>query len=126
MMCDPAPSTQIICQPLRTSVIAAFPSALALIKASLAGETAVSPASDALISASADGKAAITDVRNGWHMIWVEGAGSHIIRVHTRAQIDRSSGQPRLTLSPQLAPRAKLKLNIAGEREVLTEPARAL
>ena len=83
----------------------------------------VSPASDALISASADGQAAITDVRDGWHMVWIEGAGEHNIKAKTRAKIDRSSGQPRLTLSPQSAPRAQLKLTLVGEREVITEPA---
>ena len=83
----------------------------------------ISPSSNALISASADGKVAITDVRNGWHMVWVEGAGEHIIRAQTRAQVDRSSGQPRLRLSPQAAPRSKLTLSLPGEREVTTEPS---
>ena len=82
----------------------------------------ISPSSNALLNAIADGKPAITDVRDGWHMVWVDGAGPHTIQTHTRVKVDRSSGQPRLTLSPQSAPRSRLSLKLSGEREVISEP----
>ena len=82
----------------------------------------ISPASDALLSAEVDGKAAITDVRSGWHMAWLDGSGEHLVKAQVRVKVDRSSGQPRLSLSPQSAPRSKLKVILPGEREVLTEP----
>ncbi len=83
----------------------------------------ISPASNALLSAEADGKAAITDVRSGWHMVWLDGSGEHLVKAKVRVKVDRSSGQPRLRLSPQSAPRSKLKVILPGEREVSTEPA---
>ena len=83
----------------------------------------ISPASNALLSAEVDGKAAITDVRSGWHMAWLDGIGEHTVKAQVRVKVDRSSGQPRLTLSPQSAPRSKLKVILPGEREVSTEPS---
>ena len=77
---------------------------------------------DALLSAQLDGKRAIVEVRGGWHMVWVEGTGAHSISARARTHIDRTSGQPRLSLSPQRAPLAQLTLTLPGEREVTTVP----
>ena len=83
----------------------------------------LSPAANALLSAEVDGKVAITDVRSGWHMAWLDGTGEHTVKAQVRVKVDRSSGQPRLNLSPQSAPRSKLKVILSGEREVSTEPS---
>ena len=87
------------------------------------GWVSVAPAQDALLKASLDGKPAVTSVIDHWHAVWVVGQGQHVIEAVIRVPVDRSSGQPKLTLSPQRAPRAKLSLTLPGEREVKTEPA---
>lgn len=82
----------------------------------------VAPAREALISAQLNGAPAITKVVNAWHAVWVEKGGRHEIHATVRVKVDRSSGQPQLSLSPQRAPRARLTLTLPGEREVTTNP----
>ena len=82
----------------------------------------IAPATDALLSATVDQREAITDVKGAWHVVWLNGAGAHVIEARLRVKVDRSSGQPRLSLSPQAAPRSHLSLTLPGERELVTEP----
>lgn len=82
----------------------------------------IAPAGEALIEAKIDSKTAVVSVRDGWHVVWAEGSGLHRIEANLLVAIDRSSGQPSLTLSPQKAPKSSLSLELFGEREVTSAP----
>ncbi len=63
-----------------------------------------------------------TRVVDGWHTAEVTGKGRHVLSVKFRLAVDRSQGQPQVTLNPDNAPIARVEMVVPGKREVQFEP----
>ncbi len=77
--------------------------------------------------------AALVDVREGnnplpsrvddaWHTATVSGKGRHVVVARYRLAIDRSQGQPQVSLNPNRAPIARVEMTVPGKREVQFDP----
>ncbi|MEZ4463011.1 MAG: hypothetical protein R3F43_00475 [bacterium] len=61
-------------------------------------------------------------VEDGWHVAIIEKAGRHTLTARFRLAIDRSRGQPQITLQPNNAPMARVAVTVPGKRAVEFEP----
>lgn len=79
-------------------------------------------ASAALVDLREGDKPLASKLVDGWHTAIVEGTGRHVIKVQFRLAIDRSRGQPQVTLHPNQVPIARVEITVPGTRDVTFEP----
>jgi len=80
------------------------------------------PSSVALTDVSEGGKPLPSGVVGGWHQATVTGAGRHVLSAEFRMGIDRSQGQPQVTLPLAPAPILRVEAIVPGNRSVTFEP----
>ena len=61
-------------------------------------------------------------VEDDHHVFTVAGRGRHVIIATWRLAVDRSQGQPQVTLHPAAAPMARVEVQLDGKRQVSVEP----
>ncbi len=83
----------------------------------------IAPQSAALIDVRTGKSPLRSTVRDGWHTGFVRGKGRVAVTARFRLPIDRTQGQPQVTLSPNRVPIAKVDIEVPGKREVKMEPA---
>jgi hypothetical protein len=77
--------------------------------------------------------AALVDVREGaellgarftdeGHFAVVSGRGRHVVKAHFRVRVDRSQGQPQLTLGVERVPITRVEVTVDGQRDVSFDP----
>lgn len=77
--------------------------------------------------------AALVDVREGnellgarfteeGHQAVVTGRGRHVVKVHFRVRVDRSQGQPQVTLGLERVPITRVEVAVDGKRDVTFDP----
>lgn len=81
------------------------------------------PSTIALVDIQEGGKPLATKVAGGWHQAIVNGPGRHTIEATFRMGIDRSQGQPELTLPLAPAPIIRVEAKVPGKRAVEFSPA---
>ena len=82
----------------------------------------VAPAQDAITRATLNDKDALVRVRDQWQWVLVRTPGVYHVEIESQKLIDRSSGQPELTLSPQKFPLTTLSVTVEGEHELSFDP----
>ena len=80
------------------------------------------PAHIALTEVREDNKPLPTRVINDYHRAVVTGAGRHVIIAEYRMGIDRSQGQPQLTLPMPKSPMTRIEAHVPGKRTVQLTP----
>jgi hypothetical protein len=85
-------------------------------------EVRVAPATAALLDVREGTEALAVRVQDDGQYAMVQGAGKHTIKARYRLAIDRSQGQPQVTLDLDRAPITHLELTVAGKRDVLLDP----
>lgn len=83
----------------------------------------IGPESAPLVDVREGEKALVTRVRDGWHEAVLTGAGKHTITATFRLMIDRSQGQPKVTLALSRVPITAISATVPGKRMVTLEPA---
>jgi hypothetical protein len=81
------------------------------------------PAHIALVDVREDARPLPTRVVGDQHRAVVTGAGRHVITAEYRMGIDRSQGQPQLTLPTPRAPMTRIEARVPGKRTVQVLPA---
>lgn len=76
----------------------------------------------ALVEVSEGKSALASGVADGWHTATVDGKGRHVVTARYRLAIDRSQGQPQVSINPNQAPIARVEMTVSGKREVQFEP----
>lgn len=61
-------------------------------------------------------------VEDEHHVFSVTGRGRHAVTATWRLAVDRSQGQPQVTLHPAQAPMARVEVQVEGKRQVSMEP----
>lgn len=61
-------------------------------------------------------------VEDEHHVFTVSGRGRHAVTATWRLAVDRSQGQPQVTLHPAQAPMARVEVQVEGKRQVSVEP----
>lgn len=79
-------------------------------------------ATGALVDVREGNRPLSSQVIDGWHTALVEGAGRHIVKATLRLPIDRSQGQPQITLNPDTVPMARVEITVPGKRQVKFDP----
>lgn len=80
------------------------------------------PSHVALTDVTEGGKPLPTSVSGDWHRALVAGPGRHIITAEFRMGIDRSQGQPQVTLPLAPSPILRVEAVVPGHRDVSFEP----
>jgi len=81
------------------------------------------PSNVALTDVSEGGKPLPSGIAGNWHQATVTGAGRHVLIAEFRMGIDRSQGQPQVTLPLAPAPILRVEAIVPGNRSVTFEPA---
>ncbi len=81
------------------------------------------PAAVALTDVTEGGRPLPTSVSAGWHRAVVTGPGRHVLTASFRTGIDRSQGQPQVTLPLAPAPILRVETVVPGNRAVTFEPS---
>jgi hypothetical protein len=81
------------------------------------------PAHIALVDVREDARPLPSRVVGDQHRAVVTGAGRHVITAEYRMGIDRSQGQPQLTLPTPKAPMTRIEARVPGKRTVQVLPA---
>lgn len=86
-------------------------------------EVPLLPSTVALTDVSEGNKPLPTRVIGGWHQATVTGVGRHVLTAAFRMGIDRSQGQPQVTLPLAPAPILRVAAIVPGNRAVTFDPA---
>lgn len=78
--------------------------------------------SHALVDLTEGGEPVVSRVVGEWHTAIIEKPGRHVLVAKFRMAIDRSEGQPQVTLQPNHAPMARVTATVPGAVEVEFEP----
>lgn len=71
-----------------------------------------------------DGKTPLTcKLKDEWHVAPLKGRGEHTLAARFRLPIDRSHGQPKITLELTQIPITQITLTIPGKRSIKLDPA---
>ncbi len=76
----------------------------------------------ALVDVREGNNALSSQVADGWHTATIEGKGRHVVVARYRLAIDRSQGQPQVSINPNQVPIARVEMTVPGKREVQFEP----
>jgi len=87
------------------------------------GSVPLAPSTIALTEVQEANKSLPTRVAGAWHRATVRGAGRHVIIATMRVAIDRSEGQPQITMALPPAPIIHVEARVPGNRSVELQPA---
>ncbi len=76
----------------------------------------------ALLDATEGAKPLTTRVSDDWQEVLLTGKGRHAIEVRFRQAIDRTQGQPQVTLALAGAPMTRVRATVPGKRAIQFEP----
>ncbi len=76
-----------------------------------------------LVDLKGNDKPITSRVTDDWHVAEVEGPGRVLIEARFKLPIDRSHGQPQVTIQPDGAPIARVEITVPGKREIVFDPA---